>query len=286
MNILVIGLSLAAVLFLLSAGLTLIFGMLGVINFAHGSFYMLGAYLGFQVVETTGNFWVALVVAPLLAALVGAVVERLVLHPVYDREPHYQMLLTFGIILILEEAVRAIWGLDYKEVGAPAILAAPTHLLGATVSTYRLFIIGFGAAAATLLFVVLDKTRVGVVVRAASSDPEMVRSGTYPRLSPPETTSSSISRRRSFAPWSRCSSKIACLMSLIASSRDETASSSRARTVGETTRREADCRDSPVANSLWMTWSCMSRAIRSRSSRRATRARDSWPRAAIRAKPT
>ena len=175
MNILVIGLSLAAVLFLLSAGLTLIFGMLGVINFAHGSFYMLGAYLGFQVVETTGNFWVALVVAPLLAALVGAVVERLVLHPVYDREPHYQMLLTFGIILILEEAVRAIWGLDYKEVGAPAILAAPTHLLGATVSTYRLFIIGFGAAAATLLFVVLDKTRVGVVVRAASSDPEMVR---------------------------------------------------------------------------------------------------------------
>lgn len=175
MNILVIGLSLAAVLFLLSAGLTLIFGMLGVINFAHGSFYMLGAYLGFQVVETTGNFWVALVVAPLLAALVGAVVERLVLHPVYDREPHYQMLLTFGIILILEEAVWAIWGLDYKEVGAPAILAAPTHLLGATVSTYRLFIIGFGAAAATLLFVVLDKTRVGVVVRAASSDPEMVR---------------------------------------------------------------------------------------------------------------
>jgi len=174
-NILVIGLSLAAVLFLLSAGLTLIFGMLGVINFAHGSFYMLGAYLGFQVVETTGNFWVALVVAPLLAALVGAVVERLVLHPVYDREPHYQMLLTFGIILILEEAVWAIWGLDYKEVGAPAILAAPTHLLGATVSTYRLFIIGFGAAAATLLFVVLDKTRVGVVVRAASSDPEMVR---------------------------------------------------------------------------------------------------------------
>jgi branched-chain amino acid transport system permease protein len=174
-NILVIGLSLAAVLFLLSAGLTLIFGMLGVINFAHGSFYMLGAYLGFQVIETTGNFWVALVVAPLLAALVGAVVERLVLHPVYDREPHYQMLLAFGIILLLEEAVRAIWGLDYKEVGAPAALAAPTHLLGATVSTYRLFIIGFGAAIAALLFAVLDKTRVGMVVRAASSDPEMVR---------------------------------------------------------------------------------------------------------------
>lgn len=175
MNILVIGLSLASVLFLLSAGLTLIFGMLGVINFAHGSFYMLGAYLGFQVIEATGNFWLALVIAPLLGGLIGAAVERVALHPVYDREHHYQMLLTFGVILILEEAVRAIWGLDYKEVGAPPGLAAPTRIGGETVSTYRLFIIGFAAAAAVLLFAALDKTRIGVVVRAASSDPEMVR---------------------------------------------------------------------------------------------------------------
>lgn len=85
------------------------------------------------------------------------------------------MLLTFGFILILEEAVKAIWGLDYKELNAPAIFAAPTNLFGATVSTYRLFIIGFGAVAAAILFVALEKTRIGVVVRAASSDPEMVR---------------------------------------------------------------------------------------------------------------
>lgn len=175
MNVLVIGLSLAAVLFLLTAGLTLIFGMLGVINFAHGSFYMLGAYLGYQAAELSGSFWAALVAAPLLAALVGAAVERLALRPVYGREHYYQMLLTFGVILVLEEAVRAVWGLDYKEVAAPASLAAPVRLLGTTVSAYRLFLIGFGAVTAALLFVALDKTRVGVVVRAASSDPEMVR---------------------------------------------------------------------------------------------------------------
>lgn len=175
MSILVIGLSLAASLFLLSAGLTLIFGMLGIINFAHGSFYMLGAYLGFQLIEATGSFWIALVVAPLAGGLLGAVVERVALRPIYGREHYTQMLLTFGLILVLEEAVRAIWGLDYKEVSAPTLLAAPTHLFGATVSTYRLFLIGFGTAVAALLFVALEKTRVGIIVRAASTDAEMVR---------------------------------------------------------------------------------------------------------------
>lgn len=175
MTIAVIGLSLAASLFLLSAGLTLIFGMLGVINFAHGSFYMLGAYLGFQVIEASGNFWIALVAAPLAGALIGAVVERLALRPIYGREHYAQMLLTFGLILVLEEAVRAIWGLDYKEVSVPALLAPPTHLFGATVSTYRLFLVGFGTAVAAALFVALEKTRIGVIVRAASTDPEMVR---------------------------------------------------------------------------------------------------------------
>ena len=174
MNLVVIGLSLAAILFLLAAGLTLIFGMLGVVNFAHGAFYMLGAYLGFQVIEVTGSFWAALVVAPLLGGLVGAVMERVALRAVYGREAHYQMLLTFGFILILDETVRAIWGLDYKEVAAPAMLAGPTHLLDATVSTYRVFIIGFGAAIAAGLFAAIEKTRIGVVVRAASSDAELV----------------------------------------------------------------------------------------------------------------
>ncbi len=174
MSIVVIGLSLAAVLFLLSAGLTLIFGMLGVVNFAHGSFYMLGAYLGFQVIGLTGSFWLSLLVAPILGGLLGAVVEFVILRPVYGKPAHYQMLLTFGVILMLEEAIRAIWGIDYHDVVAPRGLAAPTHLLGATVSTYRVFIIVFGAGVAAVLFAVLDRTRIGVMVRAASTDPEMV----------------------------------------------------------------------------------------------------------------
>lgn len=162
-------------LFLLSAGLTLIFGMLGVVNFAHGSFYMLGAYLGFQLIQWTGSFGLALMLAPLAGAAVGMAVEMLLLRPVYGREHHVQMLLTFGVILILEEAVRAIWGLDYKEVAPPAILATPVHLLAATISGYRLFLIGFGTISAVLLFAVLERTRVGVIVRATSSDPEMAQ---------------------------------------------------------------------------------------------------------------
>jgi branched-chain amino acid transport system permease protein len=175
MNTFIIALSLAAVLFIVSAGLTLIFGMLGVINFAHGSFYMLGAYLGFQVVQSLGNFWLALLIVPLLGAIAGALVEYFALRPTYGREHHYQMLLTFGVILIMEEVVRGAWGLDYKEISAPAVLAAPVAILGTPVSTYRLFIIGFGCGIALLLFWILEKTRIGVVIRAAKTDPEMVR---------------------------------------------------------------------------------------------------------------
>jgi len=173
MNVVVIGLSLASALFLLSAGLTLIFGMLGVINFAHSSFYMLGAYAGYQIIQLTGSFWWALLLASLVGGLVGAAVERLALRPVYNREPHTQMLLTFGAILVLEEVVRAIWDPEYKEVTAPALLAAPTHLLGATVSMYRLLLIAFGAARALVLFLALDG--IGIIVRAASRNAEMVR---------------------------------------------------------------------------------------------------------------
>lgn len=175
MSVIVIGLSIALLLFLLAAGLTLIFGMLGVVNFAHGSLYMLGAYLAYTVITATGSFWVALAVVPFIGAAVGAAMEMVALRPVYSREHHYQVLLTFGFILILEEAVRVFWGLGYKEVGPPEALSAPVHFLGVVISPYRLFVIGFGAAAAGLLFYVLERTRVGIIVRASSSDPEMVQ---------------------------------------------------------------------------------------------------------------
>ena len=176
MSIIVIGLSISLLLFLLAAGLTLIFGMLGVVNFAHGSLYMLGAYLAYSVITATGSFWWALLLVPAIGFLVGAVLERLALRHVYQRDHHYQVLLTFGFILVIEEIVRVIWGLGYKEVNPPLLLADPVHFLGVLISPYRLFVIGFGITVALLLFFILERTRVGIVVRAASTDPETVQS--------------------------------------------------------------------------------------------------------------
>ncbi|HKA60822.1 MAG TPA: branched-chain amino acid ABC transporter permease, partial [Methylomirabilota bacterium] len=104
------GLSYGVLLFLLSVGLTLIFGMLDVVNLAHGAFYMLGAYAGLATIAATGNFWLALVVAPLAVGVIGAVMERLVLRPLYVRSPLDQVLLTFGFIYLFEDVVKWIWG--------------------------------------------------------------------------------------------------------------------------------------------------------------------------------
>jgi len=175
MSTIVIGLSMGMLLFLLAAGLTLIFGMLGVINFAHGSLYMLGAYLAYQVVSITGSFWAGLIIAPLIAAIVGAVMERIALRPVYNREHVYQLLLTFGFILVIDEAIRIIWGLEYKQMNTPELLAGAIEMFGSSIPSYRLFIIGFGAAVSAALFIMLDRSRYGMIIRAASADPEMVR---------------------------------------------------------------------------------------------------------------
>ncbi|MCD6671355.1 MAG: branched-chain amino acid ABC transporter permease [Burkholderiaceae bacterium] len=175
MSTIVIGLSLGLLLFLLAAGLTLIFGMLGVINFAHGSIYMLGAFIAYQVVQVTGSFWAGLIAAPIIAALLGAAMERLALKPVYSRDHVYQLLLTFGFILVIEEAVRIFWGLDYKQVPTPELFAQPVQLFGSSIPSYRLFILGFGTLVSVALFLALDRSRHGMVIRAASTDPEMVQ---------------------------------------------------------------------------------------------------------------
>ncbi|WP_340151418.1 branched-chain amino acid ABC transporter permease [uncultured Sneathiella sp.] len=175
MSTIVIGLSMGMLLFLLAAGLTLIFGMLRVINFAHGSLYMLGAYLSFQIVNVTGSFWIGLAVAPIIAGIIGALMERIALRPVYDRDHVYQLLLTFGFILVLDEAVRIFWGLEYKQMYPPELFSGAIEMFGSSVPSYRLFIIGFGAAVSAALFFMLDRSRYGMIIRAASVDPEMVR---------------------------------------------------------------------------------------------------------------
>ncbi len=175
MSTLIIGLSLSFLLFLLSAGLTLIFGMLGVINFAHGALYMLGAYVSYQIVHITGSFWLGLLFAPLIVAAIGALIEIVALKRVYSRDHIFQLLLTFGLILVIDDATKLIWGFDYKQVPTPEILAAPVALFGSQIPSYRLFVIAFGALVSLGLFLLLDRSKWGMIIRAASSDADMAR---------------------------------------------------------------------------------------------------------------
>lgn len=162
-------------LFLLAAGLTLIFGMLGVINFAHGAVYMLGAYVSFAVGKYTGSFLMGVLAAITLTAVVGALVEKFTLRPLYDRPHFYQLILTFGLILVLADLVRAVWGSGYQEVPIPPLWNGTVDMLGSTIPVYRLFVIGLGVGVSALLYLVLEKSTFGMLVWAASSDAEMVR---------------------------------------------------------------------------------------------------------------
>jgi branched-subunit amino acid ABC-type transport system permease component len=168
------GLSYGVLLFLLSVGLTLIFGMLDVVNLAHGSFYMLGAYAGLATIAATGNFWLATLTAPLVVGAIGAVMERAVLRPLYRRPTALdQVLLTFGFIYLFEDLVKWIWGGRIRSIPTPAIFSGSLHLFGATVSSYRLFVIVFGLMMAVGLWLLIERTRLGAIIRAGVFDVEM-----------------------------------------------------------------------------------------------------------------
>ena len=167
------GLSYGVLLFLLSVGLTLIFGMLDIVNLAHGSFYMLGAYAGLTMIAATNNFWLALVVAPLAVGLIGALMERSVLRPLYRRPPLDQVLLTFGFIYLFEDLVKWIWGGRIRSIPPPDAFAGSVTLLGAIVPSYRLFVIVFGLVMAVALWWLVERTRLGSIIRAGVFDAEM-----------------------------------------------------------------------------------------------------------------
>lgn len=171
------GLTIGMVYVLIAAGLSVIFGVMDVINFAHGEFFALGAYFAFALAAPFGGagFWVALVVAPLLVAVVGIAIERLTLRPLYDRNPLYHILLTFGLVLILNDLITAVWGKQAKPFGPPEMLNGPVTILGITNSLYSYFIILFGALLALATWWALNETKFGLVVRAGSQDREMVR---------------------------------------------------------------------------------------------------------------
>jgi branched-subunit amino acid ABC-type transport system permease component len=166
-------LALAGLLFLVSAGLSLVFGILRVVNFAHGVFYMLGAYLGYTTVAVSGWFWPALLVVPPIVGLVGALLEASTLRFIYRRPPIYQLLLTFGFALILEESVRVLYGNTAKGIEPPQLLQGVVALGVNVYPRYRLFLVVLGLVVGGVVWLLLQKTRAGLVIRAVAQNSEM-----------------------------------------------------------------------------------------------------------------
>ena len=169
------GLVLGMIYVLLAIGLSLIFGLMTVVNFSHGALYMLGAYVGFTLLRLTGSFSVALVMAPLLVGALGLLVERFLIRPLYGRSPDDPLLLTFGLSLVIVETARLIWGKIGLTLDPPRALAGAVNLGFTYFPTYRLFVIGITALVLVALWLFLEKTNVGLVIRAGSRDPLMVR---------------------------------------------------------------------------------------------------------------
>jgi branched-chain amino acid transport system permease protein len=169
------GLALGAIYVLLAVGLSLIFGMLTVVNFAHGAFFMLGAYVGLFAAEKTGSFWAALVIAPLTVAGIGMLCERWLIRPLYGRGIDYPLLLTFGLAYMMVEGVRIVFGKSGMPFDAPEALQGATSLGFADFPTYRLFVIGVVAALLVALWLLIERTSFGLIVRAGARDSVIVR---------------------------------------------------------------------------------------------------------------
>jgi len=171
------GVQYGLLLFLVSSGLTLVFGIMGVINVAHGSFYMIGAYLAWSLAGKLGSFWIALPAAIALTVLIGLALEMLLIRRLYGRDHLYQVLLTYGLILVFEETRSILWGDDVRGVPIPEMLSA-SFPLTETLSypVYRLWISAVCLAVAGLMYWVIQKTRLGMVIRAGSANREMVQS--------------------------------------------------------------------------------------------------------------
>jgi branched-chain amino acid transport system permease protein len=169
------GLALGAVYVLLAIGLSLIFGMLTVVNFAHGAFYVLGAYVGYQVLAMGGNFWLALVAVPLAVGGLGLAVERTLIRPLYGRGIDYPLLLTFGLGYVLIELVRIVFGKTGLPFETPELLQGAVDIWVGYFPLYRLFVIAATALILLALWLLLEKTSFGLIIRAGARDPQIVR---------------------------------------------------------------------------------------------------------------
>ena len=168
------GLVFGMLLFMLSSGLTLIFGMMGVLNFAHASFYMLGAYFAYTLASRVG-FWPALVLAPVLVGLLGALVERHGLRRVHRFGHVAELIFTFGVAIVIEELVQLVWGRPAKSYQVPAALDFPLfHLFGSAFPAYKAFMLLVSVAIFVFIFAILTRTRAGLIIQASLTHPGMV----------------------------------------------------------------------------------------------------------------
>ena len=168
------GLQLSMLLFLLSIGLSVVFGMMNFINLAHGTLYMVGAYLALSSVRWFDSYWAALALAPLGVALIGAVFYAVLLRHMQRQSPMRQVLVTFGLIFVGFDAVRMVWGALPHTIPIPQVLDGRVEVLGEVYPTYRLFIIGIGVAVLVALYFGLERTRLGAIVRAGVDNRAMV----------------------------------------------------------------------------------------------------------------
>jgi branched-chain amino acid transport system permease protein len=169
------GVALGAILVLTALGLSIIFGMLGVVNFAHGALFMVGAYAGLWVASLTGSFWWGLLVAPVMIGLFGMLIEYLLVRPLYGRSIDDPLLLTFGLSYVLVEGVRIVFGSDGIPFPTPPALTGVLDLGVGFFPIYRIFVVGVVVVVVLLLWLGLEKTRFGLIVRAGARDPTMMR---------------------------------------------------------------------------------------------------------------
>ncbi len=161
---------------LLSLGLAVIFGLLRVVNFAHGVLYTLGAFVAYLLLQQTGvNFWFALVIAPVAVGLLGMILERLLVRRLYALDPLYNFLLTFGLALMIQDGLRLRFGIQGQPYRTPPGLAGVVNLGAVVYPTYRLFVIVFAVVVSLAVWFVIERTRIGMVVRAAIEKPDLSR---------------------------------------------------------------------------------------------------------------
>jgi branched-chain amino acid transport system permease protein len=163
-----------ALLFLVATGLTLIFGVLGVVNFAHGSLYMLGAYLALSAYALTGSFLVAVLAAGVGVAIFAVCFERLLMRRVYEADVLMQLLVCYALILIMDDVVKLVWGADFRSMGMPTVFQLPPLIIaGGVIPVYYLALIAIASLIAIVLWLVLAKTKIGKIVRASSQNKTM-----------------------------------------------------------------------------------------------------------------